>query len=81
MHSRQPHSGEEMNIIFQKPEKSGGRTQSEQQPTALMPVLSLLLVEVLAIALPVPPAVCVIAATGLRACCWVDTLRILLSLS
>jgi hypothetical protein len=56
-----------------------GSIQSAPQPTALMPLLSLLLMAVLAIALPRPPAVCIIAATGL--CCFVVLVRILLALS
>jgi hypothetical protein len=57
----------------------GGSIQSASQPTALMTLLSLLLIAVLAITLPLPPAVCIIAATGL--CCCVVLMRILLALS
>ena len=57
----------------------GGSIQSASQPTAIMPLLSLLLIAVLAIALPLPPAVCIIAATGL--CCCVLLVRLLLTLS
>jgi hypothetical protein len=42
---------------------SGGSIQSAPQLTALMALLSLLLIVVLAFALPLPPAVYVIAAT------------------
>jgi hypothetical protein len=59
----------------------GGSTQSAQQPTALMPLLSLLLIVVLAIALPLPPAVCVLAATGLGLCCFMAVLGIRFSIS
>ncbi len=38
-----------------------GSIQSAPQPGVLMPLLSLLLIAVLAIALPLPPAVCIIA--------------------
>ncbi len=44
-----------------------------------MPLLSLLLIAVLATALPLPPAVCIIVATGLYCC--VVLVRILLALS
>ncbi len=57
----------------------GGSIQSALQPTTLMPLLSLLLIAVLAIALPLPPAVCIIAATGLFCC--VVLVRILLALA
>jgi hypothetical protein len=61
----------------------GGSIQSAPQlwlqPTALMPLLSLLLIAVLATALPLPPAACIISATGL--CCCVVLVRILLALS
>jgi hypothetical protein len=57
----------------------GGSVQLAWHPTALMPLLSLLLISVLATALPLPPAVCIIAVTGL--CCCVVLVRILLALS
>jgi hypothetical protein len=43
-----------------------------------MPLLGLLLVAVLAIALPLPHAVCIIASTGL--CCCVVLVRVLIAL-
>jgi hypothetical protein len=56
----------------------GGSIQSASQSAALVPLLSLLLIAVLAIALPLHPAVCSIAATGLCYC--VVLVRILLAL-